>query len=635
MASKTDPPLDQIIQNCKKCPSYVSKQDNIGHQTCPNHRLCKGKNEWEPENCSDCLQFREKLCTLSPEMHKKSMHILKKVLKKMKKTAKPDSWHFKQKISEFLANTAVGASSTSTRSESISVRSEIDQDNIECSTTSSMASGSMSIRSDINQDNTIHEDNFIHNEEDNVQSTLTEPSFGISQIVQAFTPMFQQLAAQLGQVIGARSNSATSQRSFSPDPDRDSMEAPSQPMETQNLPINSGSERPPFFTEFGFFWFYLTHQHRIEGHKVWLNNELKEFIRHPSKFDAIRTIEDTAQDTPYMTSYQAHETLISLFGADKVTSDKLGPHNRSFRLPLEEESGLAHALRIIHTCTPSALYSIHIGDRNSIASTFTPTAFEAASVINFTSGWNLTSNSDYLKWAKNEVINLKQASEALLLKWMIFVPPKQLQAEKLARKMLVEHISGLGMLNRNIKETKDPRQASGLQATAKQFLAILKDLTLKWVETKYAIRRTALQHSTCALADRLLLSDIWGSTLFAQTEIEALKATDYQHQGFMGMLNLSKVKNDKLKQNPNYRDTKQPKRDRSRSPLQPFRSNSGSNSGKNSSQCHQPTPVKVQYKNSNNKFQRQNNAKKSFTPKANTEKANPSGGSRGAQQQRP
>ena len=97
----------------------------------------------------------------------------------------------------------------------------------------------------------------------------------------------------------------------------------------------STPKRPAFFHEFSHFWFYLKHEHTIEGLKVWLNNELKNFIRHPSKSDAIRIIEETTLNVPYMTAYQAFQTLVSFFGADKVTSDGFGPKNRSFIIQLD------------------------------------------------------------------------------------------------------------------------------------------------------------------------------------------------------------------------------------------------------------------------------------------------------------
>ena len=144
-------------------------------------------------------------------------------------------------------------------------------------------------------------------------------------------------------------------------------------------------------------WFYLTHEHKVEGHKLWLDNELLPFIRHPSKHEAVRTIEEIEDDLPYMSAYQAFQTMLINFGANKVASDKLGPKSRSFRLHLEEKSGLSQAIQILHTCTPEALHHLHTGDRQKFFTSFSTATFEAAASIHFISGWNFADDSDFLK----------------------------------------------------------------------------------------------------------------------------------------------------------------------------------------------------------------------------------------------
>ena len=78
---------------------------------------------------------------------------------------------------------------------------------------------------------------------------------------------------------------------------------------TPSLAVQQPTTRPPIFRDLGHLWFYLTHEHKIEGHKLWLNNELVPFIRHPTKHEAVRTIEETEDDSPYMTGYQAFHTM--------------------------------------------------------------------------------------------------------------------------------------------------------------------------------------------------------------------------------------------------------------------------------------------------------------------------------------
>ena len=209
----------------------MAREDKIGHQNCPKHRSCMGEQEWEPEHCNSCLQFQNNLVTLSPEMQKQSRKILKNVLKKMKKAAKNSSWHFKQKRSEFLKNIESNTTSIDTRSEPSTPRSDTVQDNIatQCSN-----SGSMSNRSDSAQDDLIDENNTIHEDNSDAQPD-TEPTFGLSQLVQAFKPLFEDMTIQLGRALHAGSVS-TSSRSTSSDVHRD-------PLQHKSLIHNSEPER--------------------------------------------------------------------------------------------------------------------------------------------------------------------------------------------------------------------------------------------------------------------------------------------------------------------------------------------------------------------------------------------------------
>ena len=244
--------------------------------------------------------------------------------------------------------------------------------------------------------------------------------------------------------------------------------------------------------------------------------------------------------------------------------------NDVFRLHLDEKSGLAQALQILHTCSTSALQSIHSGERKNFSSSFTTSTFEAASAVHLISGWNFTSESDYLKFAKDETINLKTASAALkIYSFVIHVHPKILQTEKSARKVLIECISGLAMLDRNITEIKDPSQASSLSATARQFLSILKEITSKWLEAKYEVRHMALQYSTSPLADSLMISDGWTSDLFSPSEVKALITSDVTHKGTMSILRMTHKRNEEIKKKQNNKCLcfiKRPYRERSRSP---------------------------------------------------------------------
>ena len=628
MASNDEIAMDQIVKDCINCTSYAKRPDKIGHINCPRHRPCSGDEEWEPENCVSCRLFRHNLGSLSHKMHSQALYSLTGMLKKMRDSF-DKSWHYHDKKTNFLGD-QLKPSSSSLRSPTIRTEHDLDQSVPE------------QVENLQQNEQTVHDN--APAIENNTVNPVSQPGpfFSPQQLAEALRPMFQSLALQIANSSNTRPITPETVRSITPDPERFS------PIEHYQTPESSTSEeRPPFFTEFGHFWFYVTHRTKIEGHKVWLNDELKPFIRHPSKPEAIRTIEESAEDSPYMTRYQAFQTLISFFGADRVSTDKLGPKNRSFRLHLDEKSGLAHAMQILHTCSPSALHNLHSGDRQNFLSAFTSSVFEAVSVVHFSSGWNFTNDSEYFKFAKDEVIDLKKTAEELkIYKYKIYVQPKLLQAERSARRSLIECISGLAMLDRNIAQTKDASQASSLSATARQFLSILKDITGRWIEAKYAVRQMAIQFSKSPASDSIMLSDVWHAELFAPSEVKAFLSLDLLQRGTMTRLNLSEGKNDKIKKNTNQCSCYFKRRERSRSPIrqflqsqqpfrsqQPYRSQQGYNKEeaykrKGSTQFQTQAKGKTHYSKS-----QQKSGKKHFPPKNSYTKTNPAGGYRGSKQE--
>ena len=673
--------MEQIIQNCKKCPSYTSRPDKIGHQNCPIHRPCSGNDEWEPVNCDSCTSFRDNLGSLSPQSHKQSLHSLKNVLKKMRDSIKRP-WHYHEMFTRFIGDN-LEPSSSSLRSISIRTDTDLDQsihdqdefleqeqtahDNAPAmeNNTTFQAGTSYAPTMENHSLHTVSQPGMLYPQPgtsyaqpgmsytqpgvsyaptmESTAHTIPQPgtSFSYQQLAEAFRPMFQNLSMQIA-AANSRSGTPRSGRSNTPDIERSPLAENNEAQESSD-----SEERPPFFVEFGHFWFYTTYKNKIEGHKIWLNNELKPFIRHPSKQDAVRTLEESTESCPYMSAYQAFQTLISRFGADKVTADKLGPKNRSFRLHLEENSGLAKAMQILHTCSSSALQNLHSGDKQNFTSAFTTSVFEAVSAVHFISGWNFSDDSDYLKFAKDDTIDLKKTTCSLeIYLYTIHIHPKLLQAERSTRRCLIECISGLAMLDRNIAETKDPSQASSLSATARQFLSILKDITGRWIEAKYEVRHMALQFSKSPAADKLMLSDVWHAELFAPSEVKAFINNDTLQKGTMARLNLSKERNEKIKkQNIQCPCSSKIFREHSRSPIkqpfhsqqqlrsqQPFHSQQGYN--RNEAHTHRSTQFQTQNKGKTQPYSKpqQKTGKKFFTPKNNYTKTNPSSGFRGSKQ---
>ena len=583
----------------KLCPNYASRCDKIGHSNCPIHRLCSGTTQWEPEQCQQCIIFRDNLATLSPNLHKQALDHLKDMLSRMRKYIGIDQnignqWHFHEKRNAFLGDYREPQQDSAPNSPSNARREQAQDD--QC--------------------------------DDAIQDQLQQNQYvPVDYLAAAFRPMFQELSMQIAEAFRPTNATPGYSRSNTPTP---------------SLAVQQPTTRPPIFRDLGHLWFYLTHEHKIEGHKLWLNNELVPFIRHPTKHEAVRTIEETEDDTPYMTAYQAFHTMLTNFGAQKVASDKLGPRGRSFRLHLEEKSGLSQAIQILHTCTPDALHNLHTGDRQKFYSSFTTAIFEAAASVHFISGWKFADESDYLKFAKDDVIDLsKEARNLKLHRFQLYVIPKLLNEEKITKRTFLSGISGLAMMDKNIAAATDPSQQSSLAATARHFLALLKDLACKWIEAKYEVRLMALQFTDAPAADDLILSDVWCSSLFAPSAVKAFVESDVTHKGTAVMLDMSKGLMQKMqKTNLQCPCSRKKFRARSRSPIrQPFRPQQGSSYDKGRTIAN-TQPQGASYSKNQTKSSSQNYSKpqqkgtgKSFPTKNTSKKPNTSGGSGGPRKQ--
>ena len=184
--------------------------------------------------------------------------------------------------------------------------------------------------------------------------------------------------------------------------------------------------------------------------------------------------------------------------------------------------------------------------------------------------------SDYRKFAKDEIIDLSKAAMDLKLhRFQLYVAPKLLNEDKVAKRMFLSAISGQAMQDRNIAAATEPSQQSSLAATARHYLVILKELACKWIEAKYEVRLMALQFTKAPAALDLILSDVWCSSLFSLSAVKAFLKGDKTERGTEARLQMSEEEMRKLKKKYIHcACSRKAFRDRSRSPIrqpQPFR----------------------------------------------------------------
>ena len=289
----------------------------------------------------------------------------------------------------------------------------------------------------------------------------------------------------------------------------------------------------------------------FRGTLVNLKGTLTPYIKHPIK-NAFRTVPHSPPtESPFMNTSQAYDTLASFLQARKESSDKLGPHNRSFRLHLDDSSDMNHALRLLQGCSPTVVWNLYSGGPKKIDSDFPTSAFDPVSLVHYSSGWTLTSESDFAKFAKSEVLDLHATARNLRLPYHIHVPNKYLLEEKNSRLRLLEYISGLGMLDSIIKsiESNTPL-VDALKATARHQVSFLKDFALTWFRAKYVIRQIVLQYSDAPIASSLLTSDMWQPNLFSTEAIASLCNSDHRDEGSAYRLWLSERTNENYRKHP-------------------------------------------------------------------------------------
>ena len=303
-----------------------------------------------------------------------------------------------------------------------------------------------------------------------------------------------------------------------------------------------------YFAENSTIYFY-TDSHRRVGNRVWFNGQLRDAKWHPT-IDAFSLLNSPTTETPYMSSTQAHESLVSHFKTTQDPTDKPGLNRKAYRVHFDDSTGLAHALRLIKQETPDALHCLYTNDLTSFWKMFTNSGFKTTTMINFSSGWILT-DQKYLDWAKNEKLNTRVFSREVVLSYNPVLPLKYLEEELRTRSRVVDSITGLGMLESLAKEVKaNVTIHTSVEAIARHYLSVLSEATLRWYVAKMNVRKIVLQGSQAPQAADLLESNMWEPDLFGKDAVQRIIDTDIPRLGVEKRLGLSFFLNKQFEKNP-------------------------------------------------------------------------------------
>ena len=523
----------------------------LGHVRCSVHRLCAGELGWEPDLCEPCLEFRENLMSCDSDEQQSALQLLTSMLTQMnvKLSRETGRWDYHTKRKVFLEG-VISDKFLDTAPDDIADQVTVMSKNSE----NSESLPGRSVGSSCGDSTKA--------------SSSASALVNSHQLVDAFKPLFENLFSKLDQSLTQKVESiidsetgyqyeSSQEEEMHSDVQSVSPNSPPSDGFSSHFKLSQNTKdlnSNPFFWDMDYMWFTLTSSHPIEGHKVLFQGEYREFVRHPTYPNAVRPIPDSSQaDAPYMSARRAFETMALFLKADRIVGDKLGPKNRCLRLRFEESSGLSSALEILRTCSSTLLHSLFTTPNQVLDKFQGSNAFEDAFVVNFTSGWNFSASADYQKWARDEIICMRETSQILGLSYVIHVPNGTLKAEKNSRTRLVSLLSAFGCLDQLIIQPNSASETTDvLRSVARAFLPCLKEAAFAWIEKKFEIRCAALQFSTAPLASQLYLSDAWDHLLFAPSVVTSLTHKDYLHQGFASMLGLSCSKNESFKTHSNF-----------------------------------------------------------------------------------
>ena len=531
------------VRECTQCPKYAAgTKDPLGHTSCSTHRACFQNEGWHPEGCNVCIHFRESLSSLSADEVNTNLEKLAKMLQRMQKCRR--HWPYNETRTRFLSE-LMGGEMTGQATSPMSV----------AYTTSSL--------SEHTAHTPVNEESVAQVIQDTNSQSEQNPAFEVmsnAQIQQALIRqegMINNLIATLQGRNDTRAqtqHTQPSQRSPSLYGEAPSVyeQSPTHTAQIQYMPTALTYHQP---THTSSNWSKMQHydgthmwmhtdNFDFQGHQVVADGHLRSFIRHPNQ-NYIRILEDsTDADTIFMSKARAFDILTSHLKVSKVHSDKMGPSNRCFRLNYDSTSGLAKAIRSLCESSKKALHALYTGtvDPLNLIKHFS-SSFEIVSVVNFSSGWDLSGDSDFATWAKFKTLDLETTSLELKLDYTLSIPEKYLVAEKKTRSRFHECMTTIRMIEQKGKlSSHSENEKEFYMAMAEQHLTNLRDSFLFWLTKKYILRKIVLQFSQRPAAMRLLTSDIMEASLFSMSVIKSLEDSDTTRLGLQAILGLTREK---------------------------------------------------------------------------------------------
>ena len=301
-------------------------------------------------------------------------------------------------------------------------------------------------------------------------------------------------------------------------------------------------------------YFMLEPHMKIDGGRLWLDDEWARISRHPTE-NAFKFSEASDDDKSFLVpNAQAVESAKTIYRRDIVPSLKAGDSSKVLKVTPEGQSFFLELLKPLKEKQEFLADAIIKGDNVFLSQVFQD--YRPGLNLVFDNAWPLS--ADYSAWAKPEVVNLRETSSQLCLPSTVNCPEKFLKKERDLRSVVVDSLSscfGLASTAKRQEKTNCINEMRMSLLILKGFLPSLKSVIIQWMKAKIDVRRIVLQDSKTTYAARLLASSVWHHHLFEMSVVQdILKSPDVVRHGLHSLLSWTDARNKEIKARPNAVD---------------------------------------------------------------------------------
>ena len=288
-----------------------------------------------------------------------------------------------------------------------------------------------------------------------------------------------------------------------------------------------------------------------------------------------QTVCSTRNDnrSPYIDVREGHAVILSAFDRSLSNNDFGNSKYIGIESSLAEGSGLAATFDLLKrqesTITETALEK-GVGE---LRDTLPKTAFDAVSIIDFTSGWNLSNTCSFAAFAKDKEIDIKAFAHRIdgVAKHIDKRVNKfLLKRERDARRAMIQLITPqhlIELLGEKLDKLDEPtRNKEKLSSTlanaiGRTMLPVAGYLMCQWMAAKMAVRNAVLKKRHHPTTMKLLKSSMWEAGLCSEEAIrEAETHPTSNLAAILGLSSYEPYKRDHFRPPPYKRMRGMPRR---------------------------------------------------------------------------